>query len=240
MQLFYDAELHAQKETHLVSDDESRHILRVLRKKVGDQIFLTNGLGDGFKAEIKDIKSKRCEVKILEHIYESPLPYQLHLAIAPTKSSDRFEFFLEKATEIGVTEITPLLCENSERKRLNIDRCVKIISNAMKQSQRFHLPQLNTMQHYNLWLKQDFKEKHKCIAHCEENEKVDFKDTLQAQKSILILIGPEGDFTPEEIKQALAHDFLPVSLGEKRLRTETAGLVTCQIVSTCKFGIHRK
>lgn len=235
MQLFYDANISSDKINHLISAEESKHILRVLRKQIGDHISVTNGVGEAFKTEITGIKSKRCEVNILEHFTESPLPYHLHIAIAPTKSSDRFEFFLEKATEIGITEITPLICDNSERKRLNIKRCKKIMTSAMKQSQRFFLPQLNDLQTYKKWVIQDFKQPIKCIAHCEDAKKNHLKEIIQHQTEILILIGPEGDFSPEEISLALAQKFKEVSLGNKRLRTETAGLTVCQMLSFINF-----
>jgi 16S rRNA (uracil1498-N3)-methyltransferase len=231
MQLFYDEALNTQQPVSLISAEESKHILRVLRKNIGDNIHLTNGKGDAFHAEIIGVKSKCCEVKILKHFNESPLPYSLHIAIAPTKSSDRFEFFLEKATEIGISEITPLLCDNSERKRLNMKRCEKIILSGMKQSQRFHLPKLNEMQKINHWIEKGFGQYDKYIAHCEEDKKVSFTKAIKLQSKILNLIGPEGDFSSDEIKLALSRDFKAVSLGEKRLRTETAGIVTCQMVS---------
>ena len=157
MQLFYDASLPHEFQTHLINVDESKHILRVLRKKIGDSIKITNGMGCLFDAEIIDIKSKRCEIKCIDKTTESPLPYQLHIAIAPTKSSDRFEFFLEKATEIGISEITPLLCKNSERKRLNLKRCEKILQSAMKQSKRLFLPKLNEMMTFERFLDRDFQ-----------------------------------------------------------------------------------
>jgi 16S rRNA (uracil1498-N3)-methyltransferase len=231
MQLFFDENLNLNDSTFLIESDESKHILRVLRKNVGDHILLTNGKGEACKAEISDIRSKRCEIKITEKFSEAPLPYQLHIAIAPTKSADRFEHFLEKATEIGVTEITPLLTDNSERKRLNISRSQKIIQSAMKQSQRFYLPRLNEMLDFKSFIDSDFEGYNTCIAHCEEDHKTTFQHQIKHSDKVLILIGPEGDFSPEEIQMALSKEFIPVSLGEKRLRTETAGIVASAIAS---------
>ena len=231
MSLFFDASLSSKQDYHLISEEESRHILRVLRKKIGDQINLTNGQGDLFEAEISGVKSKRCEVKINNHKFEDPLPYRLHIAIAPTKSSDKFEFFLEKATEIGITEITPLLCDNSERKRLNLKRCEKILQSAMKQSQRLYLPKLNEMIAFQKFMDKDFTNRKKLIAHCEDAQKIYVINKFEGEHNFCSLIGPEGDFSPEEIQIALSKGFEPVSLGEKRLRTETAGLVIPQALA---------
>ncbi len=229
--MFFDPALKPELGVHLLNADESKHILRVLRKQIGDVIFLTNGNGFGFKTKITAVKSKQCEVKILDVYEDSPLPYQLHIGIAPTKSSDRFEYFLEKATEIGITEITPLLCENSERKRLNIKRCNKILQSAMKQSKRLFIPQLNVLTPIQDFLKNNFSSYNTMIAHCEEHSKTYISDQLSNSNKHCILIGPEGDFSPNEIENALELDFSPTSLGNKRLRTETAGLVSCMALS---------
>ena len=231
MQLFFDNTISPDHKMHLIAEDESNHILRVLRKNIGDKIELTNGYGHLFKAEITGVKSKRCEIHITDFSTEKPLPYSLHLGIAPTKSSDRFEFFLEKATEIGITEITPLLCKNSERKRLNIHRCEKILKSAMKQSQRLYLPKLNEMMAYDKFLKSIPEDHQKYIAHCEDEEKFHLKDKLEMTEKFCVLIGPEGDFNPHEIEMALTQHFQPISLGDKRLRTETAGITVCQTLA---------
>jgi 16S rRNA (uracil1498-N3)-methyltransferase len=228
MQLFYDHSLTKDSKLHTVGAEESNHILRVLRKTIGDKIHLTNGKGDGFYTEIVGISSKRCEISILETFSEKPLPYSLHVAIAPPKSSDRFEFFLEKATEIGITEITPILCANSERKRINTKRSLKILQSAMKQSQRLFLPRLNDMMGIDQFLSLNHEENLKLIAHCEDDEKISLKEKLGTTTQFCGLIGPEGDFSREEIEQSINKGFQPVSLGEKRLRTETAGLYLCQ------------
>lgn len=231
MQLFYDAHLTKETKTHRIEAVESNHILRVLRKSVGDIIHLTNGNGDRFEGEIVDIKSKQCVIVIKNTFSESPPRYQLHIAIAPPKSSDRFEFFLEKATEIGITQITPILCMNSERKRINIDRSKKIIQSAMKQSNRLFLPKLNEMQSFENFMSSNMKEESKLIAHCEEDKKYAVKGILSSSTSYCALVGPEGDFSKIEIETALNSGFKAVSLGNKRLRTETAGLYLCQAVA---------
>lgn len=231
MQLFYEASLTKGISTQAINPQESNHILRVLRKSVGDRVCFTNGMGIGFKTEIVNIKSKQCIVSVLETFEDKPLPYQLQIAIAPPKSSDRFEFFLEKATEIGITEITPLLCDNSERKRINLKRSQKILQSAMKQSQRLFLPKLNDMVKAEDFICSNFGEAQKIIAHCEEDQKLSLKRIVEKSNNVCGLIGPEGDFSKKEIKLALDRDFLAVSLGDKRLRTETAGLYLTQAMA---------
>jgi len=231
MQLFYDAELTKEHKTHSIGLEESKHILRVLRKSVGDRIYLTNGKGDGFVSEITGVTSKRCEINILDSFAEDPYPYALHIGIAPPKSSDRFEFFLEKVTEIGVTEITPLLCANSERRRINLKRSLRILQSAMKQSQRLYLPQLNDLISIDQFITSDFGNSTKLIAHCEKHNKMSLKEKIKTSKKYCALIGPEGDFSHQEIESALKHGFHAVSLGEKRLRTETAGLFLSQALA---------
>lgn len=231
MQLFFDITLSSEHQTHLLAEGESKHILRVLRKKIGDYIKITNGQGYLFDAQIVSIKSKRCEVHIIETFYEKPLPYSLHIGIAPPKSSDRFEFFLEKATEFGITKITPLICDNSERKRINFLRCEKILQSAMKQSQRVYLPQLDDMMSFKTFMDLDFSKTKTLIAHCEDEKKFNLKDKLGNNNSLCTLIGPEGDFSLDEIERAKIQNFSPISLGNKRLRTETAALSVCHALA---------
>jgi len=228
MQLFYDKQISKDTGTHLMEPVESNHILRVLRKQVGEELHITNGTGDLFRARIIDTKGKKCLVRILELQTEEFPSSQLHIGIAPTKSSDRFEFFLEKATEIGISEITPLVTQNSERKKLNLKRCQKIIESAMKQSQRLFLPKLNELTNFDQFLQHTDSSFAHFIAHCEEEQKHDLT-ALRQHKKACVLIGPEGDFSPEEIKNALDKTFLPISLGVKRLRTETAGIHVCSM-----------
>jgi 16S rRNA (uracil1498-N3)-methyltransferase len=228
MQLFYDKHISTATSTHLMEPVESNHILRVLRKQIGEELHITNGSGFLFRTKIIEIQGKKCLVEVLEYQTEELPASQLHIAIAPTKSSDRFEFFLEKATEIGISEITPLITQNSERKKLNIKRCQKIIESAMKQSQRLFLPKLNELTRIDQFLENTDASYSHYIAHCEEDQKKEF-NTVRLQHNVCVLIGPEGDFSPQEIESALEKKFLPISLGTKRLRTETAGIHVCSI-----------
>lgn len=213
-----------------LNPDESKHCVRVLRLKKGDPIHLVNGKGSVFEALIHDPNPKKC---ILEIIHESkprnPRPYQLTIAIAPTKNIERFEWFLEKSTEIGIDRIVPLICRHSERKEIKPERLVKILVAAMKQSGQLYLPELTPAQSFAELIKKPFHGD-KMIAHCESTGKKELKNSVTPGNNVLILIGPEGDFDPTEIDQALALGFLPVSLGVSRLRTETAGLVACHTV----------
>jgi len=232
MQLFYNFSISQTTKEVTFDKEESRHIVKVLRMKEGDHFQITNGKGSFFEAEITSANPKGCLVKILSEKTQKPLPYQLHLAVAPTKLNDRFEWFLEKATEIGISEITPLFCDHSERKTIKHERYEKIIQSAMKQSLKAYLPVLNQAVSFKDFLEiQSDLETLKFIAHCEETEKKSLKSQLAPYKKILILIGPEGDFSSEEINLALKEGFLPVSLGESRLRTETAAIVACHSVA---------
>ncbi|MFY9243572.1 MAG: 16S rRNA (uracil(1498)-N(3))-methyltransferase [Polaribacter sp.] len=231
MQLFYNSEINKNIKEITFDKIESKHIVRVLRKKEGDVLQITNGKGFLFDAKITIASDKKCIAEIIS-FEEKPTPwnYYLHIAIAPTKLNDRMEWFLEKATEIGIDEITPIICSNSERKVVKLDRFEKIIQSAMKQSLKFTLPKLNEPIKFNDFINQNFDAK-VCIAHCEETEKNLLKDTVKPAEKVIILIGPEGDFSSQEIKKALDKKFIPISLGESRLRTETAGLVAVNLVS---------
>jgi 16S rRNA (uracil1498-N3)-methyltransferase len=231
MQLFYNSEITNQSKQFTFDKTESRHIVRVLRKKEGDTIFITNGLGELFTSKIEIANDKRCLVKILDSkSHKKPWNYYLHIAIAPTKLNDRYEWFLEKATEIGIDEITPIICDHSERKVLKLDRMEKIVHSAAKQSLKFHFPKLNEPITFNEFINSDFNGQ-LFIAHCEETSKKSLKSALKTALNTTILIGPEGDFSPKEIQQSLEHNFIPVSLGASRLRTETAGIVAVHSVA---------
>ena len=231
MQLFYNPELTIDTKQFSFDKIESRHVVRVLRKKVGDKIFITNGLGQLFTSEILLVDDKKCLVKIVSlETQKNDRNYYLHLAIAPTKLNDRFEWFLEKATEIGIDEITPVICEHSERKEIKIERMEKIILSAAKQSLKFHFPKLNEPITFNAFMKTNFSGQ-LFIAHCEETSKKSLKSELKPAINTTILIGPEGDFSTKEIQQSLANNFIPVSLGNSRLRTETAGIVAVHSVA---------
>lgn len=231
MHLFYTAELKTGQSIFQLSEEESKHAIRVLRLNNGDKVQLIDGVGGFYEAEISDAHPKRTLLKILSHISEFQKPnFYLHIAIAPTKSIDRIEWFLEKATEIGIQEITPIISEHSERKDVKTERLNKVIVSAMKQSLKAYLPVLNEAISFDAFLKsiEADAELNKAIAHCEEDqEKKYLNQVFLANNRYLILIGPEGDFSPIEIKKAISAGFIPVSLGESRLRTETAALYAC-------------
>lgn len=230
MQLFYNPTI-SEKDTSFVFDkEESKHIIKVLRKKESDILFVTNGLGFVFKTEVALASDSKCTVSILSFEKEKPPKVQLHLAVAPTKMNERYEWFLEKATEIGIQEITPIICDHSERKVVKNDRFQKIIESAMKQSLHYFIPKLNEPISYKEFIKKDFIGQ-KLIAHCEETDKKSLKDALILNENITLLIGPEGDFSTKEIQLALENNYIPVSLGKTRLRTETAAVVACHSVA---------
>lgn len=231
MQLFYNSNINLETQQITFSKDESRHIVRVLRKKEEDILHITNGKGFLFYATIMVANDKKCIASIIK-IEEKPKPwnYKLHIAIAPTKNNDRLEWFLEKATEIGIDEITPIICQNSERKVVKLERLEKITQSAMKQSLKFHLPKLNAPIKVLDFIKQDIKGDI-FIAHCEPSEKKLLKNVVKPNSNITILIGPEGDFSPDEITKIITKKATPISLGKSRLRTETAGLVAVQNIA---------
>lgn len=210
--------------------EEAQHCVRVLRKKEGDEILLTDGKGAFYDAEIIQAHPKHCIVNILNVISQSkPWAFDLQIAFAPTKNMDRIEWFAEKATEIGIDRLSPLLCAHSERKEIKNARIEKILVSAMKQSQKAYLPLLDDMSTFRSFVKQDFKGD-KYIAHCYDGEKQLLKDVYPKGNPTLILIGPEGDFSEEEVALAVDCGFRPISLGNSRLRTETAALVACHTI----------
>ncbi len=225
MYLFYNSEITDNQSQVTFDKNESRHIVKVLRKKEGDTIFITDGKGILFRCEILVANDKKCVVSVKEHFQKEPLRnYYLHIAIAPTKLNDRFEWFLEKATEIGIDEITPIICENSERKVLKLERMEKIIHSAAKQSLNYHFPILNPPTSFKKFIKLPIKGQG-FIAHCGNSKKRLIFDVWKPLKHTTFLIGPEGDFSPKEIEMSLSNNYQPVSLGKSRLRTETAGIV---------------
>jgi 16S rRNA (uracil1498-N3)-methyltransferase len=229
MQLFYNSEIKSGDKTFTFDKEESKHIIKVLRKQEGHKIHITNGLGYLFISEIILGLEKKCEVKIIEEHFFNPSSFQTHVAVAPTKMHDRMEWFLEKATEIGIHEITPIICEHSERKIFKIDRAEKIIQAATKQSNQYYLPKINEAITFLEFIKKNHNGQ-KFIAHCEETDKKSFAKEIEKNQPITILIGPEGDFSIKEIKLALENNFIPVTLGNTRLRTETAALVACHTI----------
>lgn len=230
MQLFYNPTISVDTQDFTFDKEESKHIIKVLRKKASDILHVTNGLGYLFQTEIILAIETKCTVKIVGFEKAVCSNYRLHLAVAPTKMNERFEWFLEKATEIGVSEITPIICDHSERKQVNIDRFEKIVIAAMKQSKQCYLPKLNQAISFKDFMKLEFVGQ-VFIAHCEEDDKKLLKELLHPQTDVTICIGPEGDFSSKEIKIATDHKYLPISLGHTRLRTETAAIVACHSVA---------
>ena len=229
MQLFYNPNINETDSTFVFDKEESKHIIKVLRKKESDILHVTNGLGFLFTTEITIASDNKCTVKINSFEKQETPKFNLHLAVAPTKMNERYEWFLEKATEIGIQEITPIICEHSERKVIKTDRFQKILESAMKQSLHYYLPKLNEPISFKDFVKQkQFGQLF--IAHCEETDKKSLKNELKSNEDITILIGPEGDFSVKEIQLAIDNKFIPVSLGATRLRTETAALVACHSV----------
>lgn len=231
MQLFYTPNIEKTDKQIVFPKDESRHIAKVLRKNAGDTLKVTNGKGSLFTAEIIEANPKQCLAKVIKVEEEASKPYRLHLVVAPTKMNDRYEWFLEKATEIGIDEITPIICDHSERKTIKLNRYERVLQSAMKQSLHYNLPILNEAISFSGFITTE-TEGQKFIAHCEDGmERFSLKNQAKPQENITILIGPEGDFSPEEIKLALKNNWKPVSLGESRLRTETAAIVVCHTVA---------
>nr|WP_319512603.1 16S rRNA (uracil(1498)-N(3))-methyltransferase [uncultured Draconibacterium sp.] len=229
MQLFYVPNISGAEV--ILNETESKHAIRVLRLNEGDQIELIDGKGGFYRARITNANPKKCKLSIIDSQTEfGKKDFHLHIAIAPTKNIDRTEWFLEKCTEIGIDEITPLLSEHSERKVIKPERLEKILVSAMKQSVKAYLPRLNELTKLSDLLQQATETK-KYIAHCNEGEKPHLKNVVKPGEKVLILIGPEGDFSPEEVNLALQSGFKAISLGDARLRTETAGVVACHIVN---------
>ena len=229
MQLFYNPNINESLTSFVFDKEESKHIIKVLRKQERDILYVTNGLGYLFKTMIALASDSKCTVNVLSFSIQDMPKFNLHIAVAPTKMNERYEWFLEKATEIGVQEITPIICEHSERKIIKMDRFQKIIESAMKQSLHYFLPKLNEPILLKDFLKKEITGQ-KFIAHCEEADKKSLKSQLISNENVTILIGPEGDFSVKEIEMALNNKYNPISLGETRLRTETAALVACHSV----------
>lgn len=232
MQLFYAPEISLPR--HTLTEEESKHCIKVLRMNIGDELHLTDGRGALHRCKVVDGNAKRCVVEVVETTPEyEPLGYRLVMAVAPTKIIDRFEWFLEKATEIGVAEIYPIECEHSERRQIKDEREEKVITAAVKQSLKAYHPILHPLTSVRDVMKMDF-EGDKFIAHCDSNfgEKEYLGKLVKKSHDTLILIGPEGDFSKEEINFAVQNGFTAITLGCERLRTETAAVVATTVVST--------
>ncbi len=216
-----------------LSPDESTHCIKVLRLGKGDKVRLIDGMGGMYDAIIISPDAKHCRLAITGTIaINKSRDFSLHIAIAPTKNIERFEWFIEKAVEIGIDTITPILCQRSERRVLKTDRLHKLVISTLKQAMVLTLPVLNELTEFNHFINNlSGPAYNRFIAHCDQTEKKRLRDAMILRSQVTLLIGPEGDFTPGEIDLAIAHDFMPVSLGNNRLRTETAGIVACSLVN---------
>lgn len=236
LHLFYTPDIQPQHKAFILSEEESKHAVRVLRLSVGQQLQLVDGNGGYYTAAITDAHPKRTVLEILEiSLAHGKRPYHLHMAIAPTKSIDRVEWFLEKATEVGVDEITPIICDHSERKEVKLERLRKVVAAAMKQSLSAYLPKVNPAIRFDDFIGHDFSAR-RFIAHCAEGEKAYLGNTLQPEEPAVVLIGPEGDFSVAEIQRATQAGYTGVTLGNTRLRSETAALVACAEVAILNRG----
>lgn len=232
MHLFYCPDI--TPPLHPLTEEESKHCIRVLRLRQNDIIHITDGKGSLHECRIQDDHPKKCTVEVIHSVSSMKRkPDRLHVAIAPTKNAERLEWFLEKATEIGIDEITPVFCSRSERTVLKPERLEKVLISAMKQSLQSWLPQFNDPLDFNSFITRPYTGQ-KFIAWCETGKEQLLRETAEPGRDILILIGPEGDFSPDEVKVATEKGFIAVSLGDHRLRTETAGVVACCMLMDLK------
>jgi 16S rRNA (uracil1498-N3)-methyltransferase len=232
MHLFYTPDI--TSDIYTLSEEESRHAVKVLRLKTGDRIQLIDGDGGSYEAEIIDDHQKRCSVKVISKQKEfGKRNWHFHIAVAPTKNLDRMEWFIEKATEIGIEEISMIDCEKSERTVIKTERLNKVAISAIKQSMKAYLPKVNELNDFKKFIDSTSGSKgEKFIAHCHSRETLPHIKTLYSKgKDALILIGPEGDFSENEVKLALENGFIEISLGQSRLRTETAALYACAVIN---------
>ena len=227
MHLFYTPDINPSQQQYTLNEEESKHCVRVLRLVNGDEVQLIDGCGGFYSARIVDAHPKKTSLQIISvQTTFNKRNHYLHIAIAPTKNIERMEWFLEKATEIGIDEVSFIICQRSERKEIKIERLNKIVTAAVKQSLKAYHPVLNEPVAYNKFIAQAF-DGQKFIAHCEDSDKTTLKASLKPADKYLVLIGPEGDFTTDEITLALQNGYKAITLGESRLRTETAALEAC-------------
>jgi 16S rRNA (uracil1498-N3)-methyltransferase len=227
---FYISQYDSSQKEIVLDEDTSRHVVQVLRMKEGEKLNLTEGKGNLITAEVIDAHKKHCSVKVQASSHEPRAVRKVAIAISLVKNTNRFEWFLEKATEIGVSEIIPLIGERTEKQKFRYDRMKGICISAMLQSQQTWLPVLHEPKQFNNLAIEQFDDQQKFIAHCEKSSDKNSLSTFQPFNHSTILIGPEGDFTKDEIKLALENNFVPVSLGKTRLRTETAGVVAVSLL----------
>jgi 16S rRNA (uracil1498-N3)-methyltransferase len=239
MNIFYAPDILLPDVT--LSPEESAHCIRVLRLGAGAKVQLIDGKGGYYNAVVTLPDAKHCRLSVTETIESrAPRKYSVHIAIAPTKNMDRFEWFIEKSVEIGIDIITPLLCHHSERKVLKTDRLEKLIIATMKQAIIPGKPVLNELTSFKDFVGSiALRGTNRFIAHCEETDRKRFVDVCKAGKTTIVMIGPEGDFSPDEIELAISQDFIPVTLGGNRLRTETAGVLVCSFISALN-DIHQQ
>jgi len=228
--LFYHPDIDENTATFSFDAEESNHLVKAMRKQAGDIVHVTNGRGWGFEAEITENDPKKCTLEVKQTRRYAKRNYYLHMAVAPTKMNDRYEWFLEKAMEIGVDEITPVFCTHSERKQVKPKRFQKILIASLKQSLQYYLPKLNEAVALEDFLDRPYQGL-LFIAHCRESERYTLKRKALADHKVTILIGPEGDFSEEEVHTATKKGFTPISLGNNRLRTETAAIAACHTIS---------
>ena len=229
MQLFFHQNL--LNNTVELPEDESKQCVRVLRKKAGDEIMLIDGKGNKAICKITDDNPKKCKLEVVEKVHFHAREIGLHIAIAPTKNFDRMDWMLEKCTEIGVSEITFIETENSERNKINMERCEKILIQSIKQSKQYWLPKLNNIISFKQFISNQNTTELNCLmAWCNENS-LTINEATDLKKHTLLLIGPEGDFTEVEAKLAIENNFKTISLGKNILRTETAAVYATSIIN---------
>lgn len=236
MNLFYAPDI---AQTLSLPEEESQHCVKVLRMKAGDHIHIIDGVGGLYEAQIAEAHPKRTQVEMLSVQTEyGRRPFRLHLAVAPTKNIDRFEWFVEKATEIGFDELTPLCCRYSERKIIKPERIEKILVSAAKQSLKAYVPRLNPMTTFKDFISQQSSviDSQLFIAHCYDQPKQHLFNICSPASDVVVMVGPEGDFSEEEVELALRNSFKAITLGESRLRTETAGVVACHLVTVANLA----
>src|SRR5215204_7508442 len=226
LSFFYIGDYNSSQKEIVLDEDTSRHVVQVLRMKEGEKLNLTDGKGSLIIAEVIDAHKKHCSVKIIDSLLTTRNSRKVTIAISLLKNTNRFEWFLEKATEIGISEIIPLICERTEKQKFRYDRMKGICISAMLQSQQCWLPELHEPAKYIGYIKSlnNNTNTTKFIAHCDESAEKQNLSTFRCLNHSTILIGAEGDFTKQEIELALQNKFIPVSLGETRLRSETAGV----------------
>lgn len=228
MNLFYQPLI--PEGVHYLDEEESRHCVKVLRRNTGDTIKITDGKGFFYNCVITNADAKKCAFKIVDKHQEKPRDYSIHIAISPTKNPDRIEWFTEKAVEFGIDRITLLQCDNSEKSYLKTERLRKMAVSAMKQSLKASLPQITEPTPFQKFIASENADE-KFIAFVDESNPDHLNSLATRNKSAIVLIGPEGDFSKEELATALENDYRKVSLGNSRLRTETAGVAACHILN---------